>query len=174
MQNIRSTGCGRLLPSRSAVRKLFLAASSSAILLGIAPLTSSASAASAPAVKAIVQPGGMVRSGSPTKLPSLSAAYPSCHAVTYRGNAGYISVQEKNNVLAWGITMTPFKYSIGRWNVSTYLSGKKTTSGFNRTVTVGYRPHGSLKVPSGKVFHVQAKVVGPYGTFVNVPNACRT
>lgn len=70
--------------------------------------------------------------------------------------------------------MTPFKYSIGRWNVSTYLSGKKTTSGFNRTVTVGYRPHGSLKVPSGKVFHVQAKVVGPDGTFVNAPNACRT
>ena len=116
----------------------------------------------------------MVRSGSQATLSSPSAAYPSCHAITYRGNAGYISVQEKNNHLAWGITMTPYKYSVGRWNVSTYLSGKKTTSGFNRTVTVGYTPHGSLKVPSGKVFHVQAKVVGPYGTFVNVPNACRT
>jgi hypothetical protein len=58
--------------------------------------------------------------------------------------------------------------------VNTYLSGKKTTSGFHRTVTKGYIPHGSLAVPAGKVFHVQAKVVGPNGTFVNVPNACRT
>jgi hypothetical protein len=49
-----------------------------------------------------------------------------------------------------------------------------TTSGFNRTVTVGYIPHGSLSVPSGKIFHVTAKVAGPNGTFVNVPNACRT
>lgn len=47
-------------------------------------------------------------------------------------------------------------------------------SGIHRTVKTQYIPHGSLAAPSGKIFHVQAKVVGPYGTFVNVPNACRT
>lgn len=64
--------------------------------------------------------------------------------------------------------------AVGKWSVSTYLSGKKTTSAFNRTVTTGYIPHGSLSVPANKVFHVQAEVVGPDETFVGVPNACRT
>jgi hypothetical protein len=69
--------------------------------------------------------------------------------------------------------MTPLKYSIGKWDADTYLSGRKTSSGFHRTVKVGY-PHGSLAVPANKVFHVSAKVVGQYGTITNVPNACRT
>jgi hypothetical protein len=116
----------------------------------------------------------MVRAGSQGKSATPGAPDASCHSVTYRGNAGYISVQEKKNRLQWGITMTPLGYSVGKWNVSTYLSGKKTSSGFNRTMDSPYIPHGSLDVRSGKVFHVQAKVVGKYGTFVNVPNACRT
>ena len=70
--------------------------------------------------------------------------------------------------------MTPLSLSIGKWNVNTYLSGKKTTSGFHRTVKVGYIPHGSLSVNSGKIFHVMATVVGKHGTITNVPNACRT
>jgi hypothetical protein len=71
--------------------------------------------------------------------------------------------------------MTPLSDSIGTWSVSTYLSGRKTTSGFNKTVPPpGYIPHGRLSVPSGRVFTVSAKVTGPNGTFVNLPNACQT
>jgi len=145
------------------------------VFLGTASLAPAALASQASPAPTVVESGGMVRPGSSVNLPAAAAAsYPSCHSITYRGNAGYISVQEKNHRLQWGITMTPLKYSVGKWSVSTYLSGKKTTSGFNRTVKVGYIPHGSLSVPGNKIFHVSAKVVGPYGTFVNVPNACRT
>lgn len=123
-------------------------------------------------------PGGMTRiTSAVVQSPGsylAKKANPSCSRIEYKGNAGYIAVQEKNHRLQWGIVMTPLKYSIGKWAVDTYLSGKKTTSGFHRTVTKGYIPHGSLAVPANKVFHVQAKVVGPNGTFVNVPNACRT
>ena len=123
-------------------------------------------------------PGGMIRitgtaAQSPASYPA-AKAYPGCGRIEYRGNAGYIAVQERNHRLQWGIVMTPLKYSIGKWDVDTYLSGRKTTSGFHRRVTTGYIPHGSLAVPANKIFHVQARVVGPYGTFVNVPNACRT
>ena len=109
-----------------------------------------------------------------TRTATPAVSYPSCHSIKYVGNAGFISVQEKNNKLQWGITMTPLSYSVGKWSVSTYLSGKKTTSGFNRTVTIGYIPHGSLSVASGRISHVMAEVVGPDGTLTNVPNACRT
>jgi hypothetical protein len=123
-------------------------------------------------------PGGMVHASSGAVPGPASAgpaaAYPRCTHIVYTGNAGFIAVQESNHRLQWGITMTPLTYSVGTWNVSTYLSGSKTSSGFNRTVTTGYIPHGSLSVPANKVFHVSAKVVGPNGTFVNVPNACLT
>lgn len=105
---------------------------------------------------------------------SAKTLLPSCSRIEYAGNSGFIAVQETNHRLLWGIVMTPLTYSIGKWNVSTYLSGKKTTSGFYRTVTVGYIPHGSLTVPPNKVFHVRAEIVGPDGTFFNAPNACRT
>jgi hypothetical protein len=120
--------------------------------------------------------GGMTSLTNAAARPAVSPAkaLPSCAHIKYVGNRGYISVQEKNHRIQWGITMTPLKDSIGKWSVSTYLSGRKTTSGFNRTVTVGYIPHGSLAVPANKVFSVKAKVVGPHGTFSNVPNACRT
>jgi hypothetical protein len=125
-----------------------------------------------------VLPGGMVRAANGTAAGALrdisAKARPRCTRVEYKGNAGYIAVQERNHRLQWGIVMTPRKYSVGKWNVSTYLSGRKTSSGFNRTVTAPYIPHGSLSVPANKVFHVQAKVVTRYGTFVNVPNACTT
>jgi hypothetical protein len=101
-------------------------------------------------------------------------ALPRCTRIEYVGNAGYIAVQERNHRLQWGIVMVPYYLSVGKWNVSTYLSGRKTSSGFNRTVTGPYTPHGSLSVPGGKVFHVQARLVNRYGTFVNVPNACTT
>jgi hypothetical protein len=119
-------------------------------------------------------PGGMIRLANGIAVGLEAARTPSCDRITYRGNAGYISVQERNHGLQWGITMTPFKYSVGSWHVSTYLNGKKTSSGFNRTVKHAYKPHGDLQVRAGKTFHVQAKVVNKYGTFVNVPNACHT
>jgi hypothetical protein len=127
----------------------------------------------------IVWPGGMVRTSNsvvPARAADTSAKtlLPSCSRIEYVGNSGFIAVQERNHKLQWGIVMTPLTYSIGKWNVSTYLSGKKTTSGFYRTVTIGYIPHGSLSVPPNKVFHVRAEVVGPDGTFFNAPNACRT
>lgn len=153
------------------------------LLAGAAVMAAIASAAGTSAASASTAgyyqvPGGMTRLTSAVVRPLESYpaanAYPRCTRIEYVGNAGYIAVQEKNHRLQWGIVMTPLKYSIGKWNVNTYLSGKKTTSGFHRTVTKGYIPHGSLAVPANKVFHVQAEVVGPYGTFVNVPNACRT
>ena len=162
---------------RATARKLLVAAASSGILAAGGAAFAPAASATEPA-GTVVQAGGMVRAASAASAAAQAvapaASYPSCGAIRYVGNAGYISVQERSGRLQWGITMTPLSYSIGKWSVSTYLSGKKTTSGFNRTVTVGYIPHGSLAVPSGKIFHVQAQVVGPNGTFVNVPNACRT
>ena len=159
---------------RATARKLLVAAASSGVLAAGGAAFAPAASATEPA-GTVVQAGGMVRAASTAAQAAAPAAsYPSCGAIRYVGNAGYISVQERSGRLQWGITMTPLSYSIGKWTVSTYLSGKKTTSGFNRTVTVGYIPHGSLAVPSGKIFHVQAQVVGPNGTFVNVPNACRT
>jgi hypothetical protein len=111
-------------------------------------------------------------SQAPESYPAVK--YPSCAHIKYVGNAGYIAVQERNHRLQWGIVMTPLSLSVGRWDVNTYLSGRKTSSGFHRTVTTPYIPHGSLAVPANKIFHVQAKLVGPHGTFVSVPNACRT
>jgi hypothetical protein len=114
------------------------------------------SPASASTAKVVVQSGGMVRAGSQVRSSSSPAANPSCHSITYRGNAGYISVQESNNRLQWGITMTPLSYSIGTWNVSTYLSGKKTSSGFNRTVATPYIP-----APSGGVSRARCGKLHP-------------
>jgi len=151
------------------------------LLVAAIAATAATAAGSLPAAASPVSdqvPGGMVRlAGAGPQSPGSSpakASYPSCARIEYRGNAGHIDVQEKNHRLQWGIVMTPPKYSIGRWDVDTYLSGKKTVSGIHRTFKAPYIPHGSLVAPSGKIFHVQAKVVGPYGTFVNVPNACRT
>jgi hypothetical protein len=140
------------------------------------PAASASVASGSPGVT--VLPGGMARAGggaaAGTVRDATAKARPRCTRVEYKGNAGYIAVQERNHRLQWGIVMTPRKYSIGKWNVSTYLSGRKTSSGFNRTTTSIYIPHGSLSVPANKVFHVQAKVVTRFGTFVNVPNACTT
>jgi hypothetical protein len=125
--------------------------------------------------RGVVLTGGMVRQGVQSAV-AASVSYPSCSRLEYHGSAGHIDVQEnKKQYLQWGIVMTPYKYSVGSWHVSTYLSGRKTTSGFNKIVKKPYTPHGSLSnVRSGKIFHVEAEVVNQYGTFENVPNACRT
>lgn len=136
------------------------------------------SPASASPANNSVAAGGMTRlSGSIVQTPEIGSgpdAQPSCANVTYPGDSGHIAVQERNNRLQWGIVMTPPSNSVGKWDVDTYLNGQKTTSGFHRDAPNGYLPHGSLAVPSNQVFHVQAKVVGPSGTFVNMPNGCRT
>jgi len=158
--------------SLRAMRLLAAITTTAAIASVVGILPASASTASDQV------PGGMTRLTStivksPESHPA-AKALPSCSRIEYVGNAGFIAVQERNHRLQWGIVMTPLKLSIGKWDVNTYLSGRKTTSGFHRTVTKGYIPHSSLDVRANRVFHVQAKVVGPNGTFVNVPNACRT
>jgi hypothetical protein len=150
-----------------------------ALVLGIGSVALSvpASASTSVPTSHIVVSGGMVRAGSSAARQSPAVAnYSSCRSITYRGNAGYISVQESSNhTVAWGITMTPYYLSQGTWNVSTYLNGHKTSSGFNRYVPGTYTPHGSIpNVRAGQTFHVSAKVVNQYGTFVNVPNDCTT
>jgi hypothetical protein len=149
-----------------------------AILAVMAAIASAAGTLPASAATTSNQvPGGMTRLTSTTsQAPESHQAvkYPSCARIEYVGNAGYIAVQERNHRLQWGIVMTPLSLSVGRWDVDTYLSGRKTSSGFHRTVHTPYIPHGSLAVPANKIFHVQAKLVGPHGTFVSVPNACRT
>jgi hypothetical protein len=70
--------------------------------------------------------------------------------------------------------MTPSYKAIGRWDVYTYLNGKRTTSAFNRTITGPYRPHGSIAARSGQVFRVEATLVSTDGrTYLSVPNNCR-
>jgi hypothetical protein len=150
------------------------------LLAGVTAATAITSAASIlPASASTVSDqisGGMMSLTNAAARPALSPAkaLPSCARIEYVGNRGYIAVQEKDRKLQWDITMTPLSYSVGKWSVSTYLGGRKTTSGFNKTVTVGYVPHGSLAVPAGRVFSVSATVVGPDGTISSVPNACLT
>ena len=117
--------------------------------------------------------GGMTEAGTTSQLEPY--ALPSCASVTYTGPDGYISVQTSpSKVVAWGITMTPPSKSIGAWNVSTYLNDRKTSSGFNRTTTGPYIPHGSIQARSGEVFRVEATVAATDGrTYHNVPNACQ-
>jgi hypothetical protein len=149
----------------------------SVLLAGAALLAPSASASEADRTT-ITLNGGMVRAGSGVaqqeKAIAAAENVPPCASITFVGNSGAISVQQNSGRLQWGITMTPLSLSIGTWQVSTYLSGQKTSSGFNKTVTSPYIPHGSLSVPPGKIFTVSATVTGPGGTFVNAPNACRT
>jgi hypothetical protein len=125
--------------------------------------------------------GGMVEAGSDehrNRIDQLRAkpasALPSCRAITYRGSSGYISVQtNSSSYVAWGITMTPPSLSVGRWDVDTWLNGRKTTSGFHRTTTGPYIPHGAIQARRGQRFVVTATLVSANGrTYVNVPNAC--
>jgi hypothetical protein len=126
--------------------------------------------------------GGMVEAGSDehrNRIDELRAkpvpsALPSCRSITYRGSSGYISVQtNSSSLVAWGITMTPPSLAVGRWDVDTWLNGRKTSSGFHRTLTGPYIPHGSIQARRGQTFVVTATLVSANGrTYVNVPNAC--
>lgn len=101
----------------------------------------------------------------------------SCRSITHPGSAGKIDVQTTDTsdgpVVAWGITMYDMKESIGQWDVDTYLNGKKTTSGFHRTTTTPYIPHGSVLARSGQRFNVRATLLSASGHFyTDVPNEC--
>jgi len=75
--------------------------------------------------------------------------------------------------------MTPLSISAGKWVIYIYLSGKKIDFKDPVVPPPGKVLHASYykkgPVPSGKVFHVKAKLVSDNGhTYVNVPNACIT
>lgn len=122
--------------------------------------------------------GGMQTAPSQSNLeaPSVQeqAAPPSCRSIEYRGNSGKISVQTNNaHRIQWGITMYDSQDSVGRWDVDTYLNGRKTTSGFHRTTTGPYIPHGSLDARQGQRFHVEAHLQSANGeTHHSVTNEC--
>lgn len=70
--------------------------------------------------------------------------------------------------------MNPSTKSIGRWDVFTYLNGRRTNSAFNRTTTDLYVPHGSVTARSGQSFKVEATVVSTDGRICkSVTNICR-
>lgn len=101
-------------------RKLWVSALPVIMLLAGVGLAAPAAAAAEVAGTPVVLGGGLVRAGSAAAQESIPAAgHPSCGSITYAGDAGYISVQERNGRLQWGITMTPLSYSIGTWSVST-------------------------------------------------------
>lgn len=133
-------------------------------------LASTAAAQPAPRTINVIPLGGPAVQGA-------EAARPSCHAIEYPGNAGVISVQttatSRGPRLAWGIKMYDPKESTGRWDVDTYLNGEKTTSGFHRTTTGPYLPHGSLQARSGQRFEVRGTLVSASGNeYHTVPNEC--
>lgn len=132
--------------------------------------------------------GGMVAGGSPapkaqpltTDAPAAAASLPSCSYIRYNGPHGYIDVQTTfaypTYRVAWGVTMAPYNLSRGRWDVDTYLSGKKTTSGFHQTTITDYTPHGNVPgARVGQTFKVVAKLVSAVNgrTYYSVTNECR-
>ena len=133
---------------------------------------SSAGQTSAVAASATVQfSGGMVagKSGSA----AVPAALPSCHAITYRGNAGAIHVQTSaNRTVAWGIYMYNSKLDAGPWTVDVYV-GKTRVDHKSQN----YAPHGSVnpkQAKKGAEFRITAT---HYATanktwYHNVPNGC--
>jgi hypothetical protein len=117
--------------------------------------------------------------------PSAEAA-PSCGFAVFRGNAGDIYVKVDLGVASWGITMHQMSESIGRWDVDTFGDSRKLTSGFHRTTTTPYVPHGSIQlgldgakiktggmIRPGATFQVKAKLVSATGrTYISISNAC--
>jgi hypothetical protein len=104
---------------------------------------------------------------------AVSASLPSCHAITYRGNAGAIHVQTSaNRTVAWGIYMYNSKLDAGPWTVDVYV-GKTRVDHKSQN----YAPHGSVspkQAKKGAEFRITAT---HYATanktwYHNVPNGC--
>lgn len=121
----------------------------------------------------VVLPGGMVRLASTSHEISSPAALPSCHAITYRGNAGAIHVQtSKSGYVAWGIYMYDAKLNKGPWIVDVYVA-KRRVDHKDQT----YPPHGSVNpkdAKKGKIFHITAKHYADanHTWYYSVPNEC--
>lgn len=102
---------------------------------------------------------------------------PSCRAISYPGVSGRVDVQtfdsEEGPVVSWGVTMYDRRESIGRWDVDTFLNGKKTSSGFHRTTVVEYIPHGAVLARSGRRFTLEATLLSAEGNpHHSVTNEC--
>lgn len=80
-----------------------------------------------------------------------------------------------SGVVAWGINMFNPANSAGKWDIDTFVNGRKTTSGFHRTTGV-YIPHGAVNAREarrGARFEVRGTLVGANGTsYTAVPNVC--
>lgn len=156
--NLRAPG-----PARTAAASTLLAA----VVLVLLTVPAAASAQA----EAFLSIGG-----SPAGR-SAQTGGPSCRSITYRGTAGQIDIQTTDTsegpVVAWGITMYDRNESRGRWDVDTYLNGRRTTSGFHRTTTTPYVPHGSVRARSGQRFNIVASLVSASGrSYRSVPNQC--
>ena len=102
---------------------------------------------------------------------------PSCRSISYPGTSGRIDVQtsdtDQGPVVSWAITMYDEGESVGRWDVDTYLNGKKTSSGFHRNTSTPYVPHGSILARAGQRFNVEATLLSASGrSYHNVTNEC--
>jgi hypothetical protein len=106
-----------------------------------------------------------------------STPVPSCLAITYRGNAGEISVQTNpfSGSIQWGIKMFRESDNYGRWLVDVYVGTKR----FDHK-DQWYNPHGSIPASyakPGRHIKILADLYalqpnGETAHFFNVPNEC--
>ncbi len=133
-----------------------------------------------PALLSVLVHAGPVGAGGVVEQSSTMVAQtdrPSCRSISYPGSSGRIDVQtsdtERGPVVSWAITMYDEGESVGRWDVDTYLNGRKTTSGFHRNTSTPYVPHGSILARSGQRFNVEATLLSASGrSYHNVTNEC--
>lgn len=158
------------------VRSITIAfAAAAAFLPGMLPASAQASsvATSAPRGTLVEAYGGMSAAGTKIAASPAAAKIPSCHAITYKGNAGAIHVQNsKNGTVAWGIYMYNAKLDAGPWNVDVYVGSRRVDH-----KSQNYAPHGSVDpkdAKKGKIFHITAThhATANGKNYGNVPNKC--
>jgi hypothetical protein len=149
-------------------------AAAAAIVSGVLPASAQASTVTAAAQRGtLVEAYGGMSSVGAKVAPSPAAKLPSCHAITYRGNAGAIHVQtSKNGTVAWGIYMYNPKLDAGPWVVNVYVGSRRVDH-----KSQDYAPHGSVNpkdAKKGKTFHITAThhATANGKNYVNVPNEC--
>lgn len=104
----------------------------------------------------VITVGGLLAGGGS----AYADDFPSCQNFQSRGPDGVVHVQvNPAGRVVWGVTMTPSSKSIGTWELFTLMGGKKTSSGFYRTVSLPYVPHGEVaETRPGLVFAVRGWV----------------
>lgn len=150
-------------------------AAAAAFLPGVLPAAAQTLtvAASAPHGTLAEAYGGMSAAGTKVAPSPAAAKVPSCHAITYKGNAGAIHVQtSKNGTVAWGIYMYNPKLDAGPWNVNVYVGSRRVDH-----KSQNYAPHGSVSpkdAKKGKIFHITAThhATANGKNYANVPNEC--